>query len=149
MEKREARIKANYRSGELVHLFFSLLYTKLFFRGCRLIRLPARIRGKKGIVFGKGFTVGYSSRIAVGGDLKKKKLVFGQNVVIGDYCHIEANYNIKIGDNCLLASRVFITDTLHGSYGAKEEEASIPSIPPNDRPLSYRSVSIGAIFFAG
>ena len=134
-------MQANYSFSEKVILAISLIYTKLFYKNCRLIRIPARIRGKKGISFGNGFTVGYSSRISVMGDLTDKKLIFGDNCVIGDYCHIEANNHVEIGNNVLMASRVFISDTSHGSYAGGEH--SSPLIAPNERELCFKNIKIG------
>ena len=45
-----------------------------------------------------------------------------------------------IGEECLFASKIFISDTSHGSYG---EEGDDPSTPPNDRPLVSSPVTIG------
>lgn len=125
-----------------MHNAFSLLYTKIFWKNARLIRLPFRMRGKKSFLYGKGLTTGYSCRIEIGGSLGKAKLKIGSNCIIGDYAHIVANSSVEIGDNVLLASRVFISDTSHGSYKGDEMD-SPPSISPNERQLSYASVNIG------
>ncbi|BCZ27058.1 putative lipopolysaccharide biosynthesis O-acetyl transferase WbbJ [Claveliimonas bilis] len=138
--KEESR-KANYGLGEMVSNFFSLVYTKIFWKKARLIRLPVRIRGKKAIDFGKGFTTGYSCRIEINGNIDKKKLIIGYNCIIGDYAHIVANDSVTIGNNVLLASRVFITDSNHGMY--KGLNPSRPEEEPNRRPICYAPVAIG------
>ena len=135
------RLKPNYSFSEKIVLFISLIYTRLFWRHARLIRYPNKIRGKKGIIYGKGFTVGYSSRISVSGQLREKKLTIGSNCIIGDFVHIEANSCIRIGNNVLIASRVFISDTSHGNYSGIEQ--SSPAEAPNSRKLFYDSVLIG------
>lgn len=42
------------------------------------------------------------------------KIQIGNNVQINDYCHIGSLNLVKIGDGCLIASKVFITDHSHG-----------------------------------
>lgn len=132
----------NYSLGEKIIMFFSLLYTKIFWPRARLIRIPHRIRGKKNIKYGYGFTVGYFARIESSGKkLKKPKITIGNNVVIGDYAHIVGNSNLTIGDNVLIASRVFISDTSHGTYSGIN--SSHPVSHPNERELFYKNVRIG------
>ena len=42
------------------------------------------------------------------------KIQIGNNVQINDFCHIGSLNLVKIGDGCLIASKVFITDHSHG-----------------------------------
>ncbi|MEK3901314.1 DapH/DapD/GlmU-related protein [Paenibacillus sp. FSL R7-0179] len=133
---------SNYGLGEILTNGIALIYTKLFWRKARLIRLPIRVRGKQCMSYGTGFTVGYSCRIEMNGVKVKAKLTIGDNCVIGDYAHIVANYKVVIGSGVLMASRVFITDTHHGNYSDKSVD-SLPIVPPNKRPLHYKEVSIG------
>lgn len=73
---------------------------------------------------------------------EKPSIYIGNNVVIGDYCHIVGRYNLFIGDNVLIASKVFISDTSHGLYD-QSNRASNPIIAPNLRKLHYKKVMIG------
>ena len=100
------------------------------------------MRGKKSFLYGRGFTTGYSCRIEIGGSLDNMKLKIGDNCVIGDYAHIVANKSVTIGDNVLMASRVFISDTSHGSYKGDENDTP-PNSSPNERVLSYAGVVVG------
>lgn len=43
----------------------------------------------------------------------KRSLNVGNDVTIGHYAHIVANYNVLIEDNVLIADKVFITDCSH------------------------------------
>lgn len=138
----EAGRKSNYSICEILKNGISLMYTRLFWKRARLIRLPVRVRGKKSMTYGTGFTTGYSCRIEMYGELEKEKLVIGENCIIGDYAHITANKKVIIGNNVLMASRVFITDTSHGQYAGKSKE-SRPEVPPNRRPLFFDEVIIG------
>lgn len=140
-EMRDESRKANYGIREVLSNGISLIYTRLFWRGARLIRQPAHIRGKKAIQYGIGFTTGYNCRIEINGKINGIKLKIGNNCVIGDYNHIVANYSVTIGDNVLLASRVFITDSNHGAYNG--ENQSSPEEAPNVRPIIYAPVVIG------
>lgn len=139
-KKMDIKNKAGYRFGEIFIQMVSLIYTKVFWRKSRLLRLPCRIRGKRNIEYGKGFTTGYACRIEAGGN--RKTLFIGENVVIGDYAHIAAHYHIKIGDNVLMASRVYISDTSHGCYKEGRNNTN-PEIIPVQRELFYKEVEIG------
>lgn len=129
-----------YSLYEKCRNIYSLLITKLFWRKARLIRYPNFTRNKKNIVYGNGFTTGYNLRLEAADS--HKSLFFGKNVVIGDYCHIVGRYNLEIGNNVLIASRVFISDTSHGNYSSIENSSS-PYISPNERKLYYKKITIG------
>lgn len=133
-----------YTLSELAKLVYSAILTKVFYRGCLLIRRPFYVRGKPRIQFGKGFTSGYNCRIEVFGDKKDKetKLIFGSNCKIGDNVHIAVLGRVVIGDDCLMASKIYISDLSHGDYSGTEEQASPWSIP-NDRPLTSEPIEIG------
>ncbi len=96
------------------NLFYSYILTKIFYFNCRLIRYPIFIRGKHKIYLGKNFTCGRFNRIDAFGE--NAEIKFGSNVQINDYNHISAVSKISIGDNCLIASNVFISDHNHGIF---------------------------------
>ncbi|MFP3597588.1 acetyltransferase [Chryseobacterium sp. SIMBA_029] len=124
----------------------SLLYFKirgmLIFKNARLIRFPFRIRGRKFIKVGKGFTTGFNCRIdAFPSDSKEKYLIeIGEGVQMNDYVHIAAHRKIIIKDNVLIASKVFITDHNHGSYSGEDQDS--PLSKPNERKLQSAPVTI-------
>lgn len=125
-----------------VKLIVSLVYTKVFFRQARIIRLPFDIRNRRFIQIGKGFTTGFGCRLEAYPQTTASGpiLVFGKNVEINDYVHIAAGEKITIGDHVLIASKVFISDLNHGNY--KGENADSPLSTPNSRKLSTRPVTI-------
>lgn len=125
-----------YSKRETIENIVSFFYTKFFWKDARLIRMPIHVRGKKSIVYGKGLTVGYWGRLSVTG-----RLLLGKNVVIGDFVQIEAHTKIEIGNDVLIASRVFITDTNHGNYSG--EIQSDINTTPNERVLNKKEVIIG------
>ncbi len=131
---------ATYSFSELVKNAYSLVLTKLFNAPARLIRRPVYIRGK-GMVYGKGFTTGYRCRFELMG--RGVTLKIGENCKVGDNVHITASEKVTIGDNCLLASHVFISDTNHGT-GLEN-----PMTPPDDRVLTSDPVSIGNCVWLG
>jgi lipopolysaccharide O-acetyltransferase len=65
----------------------------------------------------------------------------GSDVSINDYVHIGAVESVSIGDRVLIASKVFISDHDHGSYG-RGGVHSDPRIAPAERPLSASPVVI-------
>ena len=89
--------------------------------------------------YGKGLTLGRGCRIDVGDD--GSALVIGENARIGDYVHINADYSIKVGDNVLMASKIFISDANHGSYSGDIQ--SPPYTNPNLREITHKPVVIG------
>lgn len=126
----------------LLRLVKSLVYTKLFFSNARLIRLPFDIRNKKYIKIGNNFTTGFGCRIeAIPSDLKKINCIqIGNNVQINDYVHIGAVNSIIIGNNVLLASKIYITDHNHGSYAVSNSDH--PMSIPIERKFIGRQVII-------
>jgi acetyltransferase-like isoleucine patch superfamily enzyme len=115
-------------------LILDIISTRLFFPKARIIRHPFYIRGKKYIKIGKGFTTGVNLRIdAIPNRINKQFcLIIGEDVEVNDYVHIGAIESVIIGNNVLIASKVFITDHNHGNYGGKIKHDN-PDIPPRKR----------------
>ena len=104
-----------YHMSQWLSLIRSLIWTKIFFRPSRLIRLPIDLRNRRFIVFGKNFTAGRYNRLECYQVNKSFKplLIFGDDVQINDRCHFSCIEKVIIEDNCLIASNVFITDHDH------------------------------------
>ena len=60
---------------------------------------------------------------------------------MNDHVHITARESVKIGNNVLLASKIYISDCSHGSYSGDENDSHPESIP-HDRPLFSKPVVI-------
>jgi acetyltransferase-like isoleucine patch superfamily enzyme len=137
-------MKNRYGLEETLKNIFSLIYTKIFYKGAQLIRRPIYLRGRSFLEYGKGFTTGYNCRLEMfnTGIGEKKKLIIGENCKIGDSVHIAAGESVIIGDNCLFASKIYISDISHGDY-SNTENSSNPNIPPDERPLYTNPVIIG------
>lgn len=118
--------------------------TKLFFPNSRIIRFPIDVRNKKYIDFGQSLTTGFGCRIEtypVDKNTKKKVLIFGNNVQLNDYVHITAMESVKIGNNVLMASKIYISDCSHGSYAGNKDDSS-PNEIPIDRKMYSKPVII-------
>jgi acetyltransferase-like isoleucine patch superfamily enzyme len=125
-----------------LRLALSVIATKLIAPRARLIRLPVYIRNRRLIEFGPGFTSGVGLRIeAFGADGDPARIRIGRAVQVNDYVHIGAVQSVRIGDNVLIASKVFISDHNHGAYSGDAPHDS-PDVPPNLRPLSSAPVVI-------
>lgn len=126
---------------ELWKLGINVIKTKIIFPKARLIRFPFDIRGKKYIKYGKNFTTGTGCRIeAYKFNEKEPKLKIGDNVQINDYVHFSCAESLIIGDNVLIASKVYITDLNHGSYSG--EEQSSPQEIAKERKIYTKPVKI-------
>lgn len=132
-------MRNKYIISEFISTAYAFIITRLFYPGARLIRRPINIRGKKSMQYGKNLTLGHSCRFDLKGD--KVRLYIGNECEFGDNTHIVAYDKVKIGNNVLIASKVFISDTNHGIYSGANQ--SSPDTNPNDRILTHKSVNIG------
>lgn len=125
----------------VIQMGINLFRTKLLFKNARIIRFPIDIRGRRFIHINKGFTTGVGCRIEAYPDTDRKVLFFGNNFQMNDYVHITAMKSVSIGNNVLLASKIYISDCSHGSYAGDENDSHPDSIP-HDRPLHAKPVVI-------
>jgi len=123
-----------------IRLLRDIIFSRLFFSGVRVIRYPWYIRGQSDMQLGKNFTAGVGLRLDAFGDLNHQ-IVIGANVQVGDYVHIAAVESVQLGDDVLVASRVYISDHDHGSYGGTE--VSHPSEKQISKKLISSPVKIG------
>ncbi|ELY1993086.1 acetyltransferase [Flavobacterium psychrophilum] len=131
-----------------IRLLRDKLYTLLFFRNARIVRLPIYIRGRKGIFGYENLTLGINLRVdIIESEGKKPKLIIGKNVQINDYVHIGVADEVVIGDNTLIASKVFISDHNHGLYKGKGQ--SYPNENPILRVIDAKKISIGSNVWIG
>lgn len=124
-----------------IYLLFSKVSTLLISPQSRLIRIPFFIRNKNNISFGKNLTTGVGCRIdAFVENAGETKIYFGDNVQINDYVHIASVEKVVIGNDVLIASKVFISDHNHGSYSGYIH--SSPLTAPASRPIISSPVII-------
>ncbi|QSB27967.1 acetyltransferase [Flavobacterium sp. CLA17] len=134
-------LKNRYSILTFTKLMIWIIRTKLIWRNARIIRFPFDLRGKKYISISKGFTTGVGCRLEAYPMNDNKVLYIGENVQMNDYVHITAMSSVKIGNNVLIASKIYISDCIHGSYIGDENDSS-PLTFPSKRPLSSKPVVI-------
>ena len=126
----------------ICRIVISLVRTRLFYPKVRLIRFPIEIRGRKFIDFGEALTTGRGCRFEAYPYFTRGRMIkIGNKVEINDYVHLAAVESIIIGDNVLIASKVFISDIQHGCYTGNSTHDS-PSSNPSSRTLSSQKVII-------
>lgn len=126
----------------IIKLIACRLYTLIFFRGSRLVRFPIEVRGKKYIDFGNELTTGKGCRIEAFPYNKESKIIqLGKNIEMNDYVHIAGIGSVVIGNDVLIASKVYISDIQHGTYSG-ESIHSHPNSIPKKRELSSKPVLI-------
>jgi len=135
----EARM-SYYGFDETIRNMYSILYTRIFFGNCRLIRRPFFIRGRKYIELGNDLTTGYYCRFEVDLAHSSKCIIIGNRVNIGDYVRISCVNEVKIDDDVLIASKVLIVDNSHGNYS--NDCQSAPDEIPNERVLTSAPIHI-------
>ena len=102
------------------------------------IHPSASIYGLSHIKFGSCFRAGkhlWLEAVLMDGENQfDPKIIIGDNVIMNENVHIAATNYISIGNDVLMASRIFITDHNHGSY--RGEYHSEPNVPPRNRQVS-------------
>ncbi|MGK9126755.1 acetyltransferase [Olivibacter sp. SA151] len=132
-----------YGFGGSIKLLIHLIRTKLFYPKARIIRFPFEIRNARHIRLGEGLTTGVGCRLEALPIQKIDTCIqFGKRVQLNDYVHIGAVEQVSIGDEVLIASKVFITDHNHGSFDNQCDSHEMMAAPI-DRPLRSRPVHIG------
>lgn len=132
-------MKSLYSVSEFFKNCYSLIMTKIVYPKARFIRRPIYMRGGASFEGGVKLTTGRFCRFDLIGD--KKTLFVGKNCEFGDMTHIVAHEKVEIGDNVLIASKCFISDTSHGSYNGEQQDS--PDTIPNKRKLVTSPVRIG------
>jgi lipopolysaccharide O-acetyltransferase len=124
-----------------LRLLRDVFISRLMFSKVRIIRYPFYIRGAKNINFGSDFTSGVGLRLDSfsQGFHDTPMLSFGNNCQVNDYVHIGCVESIEIGDDVLIASKVFITDHNHGDLN----NISDFILPPSNRDIISKPVKIG------
>ncbi|MEN9918139.1 MAG: hypothetical protein RL662_575 [Bacteroidota bacterium] len=95
---------------------------------------PITILGEKYISVGKNVTIGSRTILTAWDNYENIKfnpqITIGDNVSIGEDCHITAINKIEIGDNVLMGKKITITDNAHG-----KSESEALALSPIKRPL--------------
>ena len=136
-----------YHITQWFSLLWSWLLTRLIFRNAKIVRLPIDLRNREYIRIGKNFIAGRYNRIECykTDTYGEPNLFIGENVQINDKCHISCVKEIKIGNNSLIASDVFITDHDHSNLSGYIDN----EIPWVDHKLFAKAVLIGSNVWIG
>lgn len=106
------------------------------------IRPPFYLFGGKNVFIGDHFSTLKGLRIETFSEYMGQRftprLTIGNRVSMNTDCHIGCAERIEIGDNVLLASRVFVTDHFHGMTDSRRTL----DIPPAMRNLSLKGAVI-------
>tara|TARA_R110000803_G_scaffold97325_5_gene165486 strand:- start:1385 stop:2014 length:630 start_codon:yes stop_codon:yes gene_type:complete len=141
--KKLKKLVQHYGCFGIVVLCKDFFLKSLVLPQARFVRFPFEIRGRQGIEIGKNFTTGRYCRLEAYAECSNEKVLkIGQNCQLNDSVHIVARKNVVIGNNVLIASRVFISDLNHGNYSGEGEHSSPCSIVA-ERPLFDSPVVIG------
>lgn len=85
---------------------------------------PCTIMNPKYISIGKNFNALYNLRIEAWdeymGESFSPEIIIGDNVNFNTDCHIGCINKVTIGNNVLLASRIYISDHFHGKISGEE-----------------------------
>ena len=117
---------------------FNFIHSKKFKRAGSVNLSPdSFIRGHSHIEIGDHFSAGRNFTLEAitehNGIKFDPRIVIKDNVEIHDFVHIGATHYVEIGNNVLMASRIFIADHNHGIYAG--EGQTPPDTPPARRPI--------------
>lgn len=122
--------------------FFGFIYSKLFFKNAKIIRLPFFLRNEGKFIYDAGLSLGPNCLIEIFG--RDSILKIGKNFSSYYNLHIGCSHKIIIGNNVLVASNVYISDHQHGYYKNNNFDLiSNPNTEPQKRNLNSESISIG------
>lgn len=139
------KLKGKYdkRMRKIHNFFLNRSIRKFQGRSCKGLSIhpSAKITGLAHIKFGDNFVAGEHLRIeAVSeyyGSVYSPEIVIKDNVILNDFVHIGAVNYVEIGNNVLMASKIYISDHNHGNYNGLFQ--SSPATKPSTRPLNSNS----------
>lgn len=118
------------------------VFTLIFFTEAKIIRLPIDVRGRRNIKIGKNVSVGRFCRFEVNTikGRQNAKIYIGNDVQINDRVHIDCCGEIKIDDNCVLASGIYIGDSAYGFFSGSGQTSCEEVV--SERRLDIKPVQI-------
>lgn len=133
------QIKINGLIYFLINKFIGIgnrIYNLLIFHRLDIhIQHPAKLNGIKYMQIGKNFASGKDLRLEAIVQYDSKiytpKIVIKDNVNINDFVHIGCTNYVEIGNNVLMASKIYISDHNHGYYSGNSQ--SSPLVEPARR----------------
>lgn len=122
---------------------FQAVGTNSYLRQARSIYNPRYIRLGDGVIAEPGLVLEAFDQF--GGQHFNPRIVLGDRVSLGYHCHIGCVREVLIGEDTLIASRVFISDHSHGDLSDLHLEIS----PVRRSLISRGPVRIGARVWIG
>jgi lipopolysaccharide O-acetyltransferase len=123
---------------KILHRVFSFFLARKFHVRRLFVHPSAKIIGLSNIQIGENFYAGKDLWLEAVRSHDKliynPRIIIKENVAFNDSVHIAATNYVEIGNNVLMASKIYISDHNHGSY--QGEDQSNPETPPNLRPVS-------------
>ena len=102
------------------------------------IHPSAQLAGLAHISIGRNFLAGEHLRMEAitryGSEHYTPRIVIKDNVAMNDFVHIAAVNLVEIGNNVLMASKIYISDHNHGTYSG--EVQSDPETAPGSRTIT-------------
>lgn len=99
------------------------------------IHPSAQLSGYDHISIGDNFHAGICLRLEAvtnyNTSVYNPRIVIKNNVTINDFVHIGCTNYVEIGNNVLMASKIYISDHNHGTYAGLDQ--TDPRIPPAER----------------
>lgn len=150
MRSSKDNLQRHYSFLGFCELVYSVVRSRLINRHIRYFNFPIILKGKQFIDFGKNLTAGYYCRFEVypNNNDKKKRIIFGNDIQLNDFVHISAIDKVEIGDGCLMASHIYISDNSHGRYDGLLTDSE-PNTPPDHREYITAPVKIGKNVWIG
>ena len=124
----------------IINYALSFIVTKFTYPKAKVIQVPSYIRNFGRLKVGRKFSSGPHLIIDI--LHPKAVLIFGDNVKLYHRNHIAVMSSVRIGNDVLIASGVFITDHSHGHYSGPGPQSK-PEEPPNSRTLYVKPVIVG------
>lgn len=117
--------------------FNHIISTKIHAKGLS-IHPSANLIGLSHIRIGNNFNAGEHLRLEAvlehNGHKYNPQIIIGDNVTVVDFVHIGATNYVEIGNNVLMASKIYLSDHNHGSYNGNNQTS--PHLPPQQRYVS-------------
>lgn len=102
------------------------------------IHPSANLIGLSHMRLGRNFNAGEDLRLEAvlehNGHKYNPQIIIGDNVTVVDFVHIGATNYVEIGNNVLMASKIYISDHNHGTYSGNNQ--TNPHTPPQQRYVS-------------
>ena len=124
-----------------IRLSFDYIFTKIYMPNARLVRRPIYYRNLGKLIGGHDLISGPNMILDILNE--DAVLEIGKNLCVNHSVHIAAVNRVTIGNDVLMASRVYISDHSHGNYKKNGFPQDPPDSNPNLREIFSSPIVIG------